>query len=158
MHHLNESLSRELIALAKRDLSVRDELVADGSLGTHGYHPRMEAVHQDNAAHLAAIIERYGWPGKNLVGEEGAWAAWLIAQHAIGNPPFMRHCLSLLKEAAARNEALPWQVAMLEDRIRSTKGNLRFTELSFSQITVVHFIPTRSSIPNPSMKEGLRLD
>ncbi|HEX5352560.1 MAG TPA: DUF6624 domain-containing protein [Rhodanobacteraceae bacterium] len=119
---MNESLSQELVALAKGDLSVRSELVADGSLGLHGYHPRMEAVHKGNAARLADIIEQHGWPGLTLVGEEGAWAAWLIVQHSIGNPPFMRQCLSLLKQAASDGEAVPWQVAMLEDRIRMYEG------------------------------------
>lgn len=108
--------------MAKNDLSVREALVADGSLGDAAYHPRMEAVHIANAARLTAIIEQYGWPGNGLVGEEGAWAAWLIAQHAIGNPPFMRHCLSLLKQAAANNDVTPWQVAFLEDRIRMYDG------------------------------------
>ncbi len=122
MHHSNETLSQELVAMAKNDLSVRESLVADGSLGHALYHPRMEAVHTANAACLAAIIEQYGWPGNSLVGEEGAWAAWLIAQHAIGNPSFMRHCLTLLKQAAANNEVTPWQVAFLEDRICKYEG------------------------------------
>lgn len=122
MHHSNEMLSQELVAMAKNDLSVREALVADGSLGHALYHPHMEAVHISNAARLAAIIEQYGWPGNSLVGEEGAWAAWLVAQHAIGNPPFMRHCLTLLKQAAANNEVTPWQVAFLEDRIRMYEG------------------------------------
>lgn len=141
MQDRNELLSQELVAMAETDLSVRDELIADGSLGSHGYHPRMEAVHIDNAARLAAIIEQYGWPGKSLVGEEGAWAAWLIAQHAIGNPPFMRHCLSLLKQAASNNEVIPWQTAMLEDRIRMYEGN--------PQIYGTQFEPSRDGELNP---------
>ncbi|WP_157197940.1 DUF6624 domain-containing protein [Methylomonas koyamae] len=108
--------------MAKNDLSVREALVADGSLGRALYHPRMEAVHIGNAARLAEILEQYGWPGNRLVGEEGACATWLIAQHAIGNPSFMRHCLSLLKQAAADNDVIPWQVAFLEDRIRTYEG------------------------------------
>ncbi|WP_415878204.1 hypothetical protein [Methylomonas sp. TEB] len=75
MHHSNEMLSQELVAMAKNDLSVREALVADGSLGHALYHPYMEAVHISNAARLAAIIEQYGWPVHSLVGEEGAWAA-----------------------------------------------------------------------------------
>lgn len=122
MQYSNESLSQELVALAKGDLSVRDELIADSSLGLHGYHPRMEVVHKDNSARLASLIEQYGWPGLTLVGEEGAWAAWLIVQHSIGNPPFMRRCLSLLKHSASNGEAITWQVAILEDRIRMYEG------------------------------------
>ncbi|MBD9362550.1 DUF6624 domain-containing protein [Methylomonas fluvii] len=122
MHHSNETLSQELVAMAKNDLSVREALVADGSLGRALYHPRMEAIHIGNAARLADIIQQYGWPGNALVGEEGAWVAWLIAPHAIGNPPFMRHCLSLLKQSTANNDVMPWQAAFLEDRIRIYGG------------------------------------
>jgi hypothetical protein len=120
--HSNEALSQELVSMAENDQSVRDALVADGSLGNYGYHPRMEAVHKSNAARLATIIKQYGWPGISLVGEDGVRAAWLIAQHSIGDPTFMRHCLSLLKQAASNNEVIPWHVAMLEDRIRMYEG------------------------------------
>lgn len=141
MHYSNETLSQELVALAKGDLSVRDELVADGSLCSHGYHPRMEALHKDNAARLAAVIEQYGWPGISLVGEEGAWAAWLIAQHAISNPPFVRRCLSLLKQAASNNEIIQWQAAMLEDRVRMYEGK--------PQIYGTQFQPSKNGELNP---------
>lgn len=141
MQYSNELLSRELVAMAERDLSVREELVADGSLREHGYHPRMEAMHKSNAVRLAAIITQYGWPGKSLVGEDGAWAAWLIAQHAIGNPPFMRQCLSLLKQAVSNNEVIPWQAAMLEDRISMYEGK--------PQIYGTQFQPSNTGELNP---------
>lgn len=155
MQYSNVMLSQELVAMAKNDLSVREALVADGSLGNYGYHPRMEGVHKSNAARLAAIIEQYGWPGKSLVGEEGAWAAWLIAQHSIGNPPFMRHCLSLLKQAAVNNEVIPWHAAMLEDRIRMYEGK--------PQIYGTQFQPNKNGelepypIENPESVNGRRL-
>ena len=122
MHDLNEELRHEIMEMAEHDLAVRQELVADGSLTKQGYHPRMEALHTRNAARLAAIIEEHGWPGKSLVGEDGARAAWLVAQHAINNPPFMRKCLSLLRKAGQEDEAPLWQAAILEDRIRMYKG------------------------------------
>lgn len=122
MQRPNEHLRQDLVAMAESDASVRNELVADGSLASQGYHPRMEAVHKSNALRLACIIEQHGWPGESLVGEDGARAAWLIAQHAIGNPTFMRRCLSLLKQAAAEREVPKWQVAMMEDRIRMYEG------------------------------------
>ena len=117
-----EALEHELIAMAENDLAVREALAADGSLSSHGYHPHMECVHKDNAARLSDIIERHGWPSETMVGERGVWAAWLIAQHAIGNPPFMRRCLSLLNNAATKGEVPAWQPAFLEDRIRMYEG------------------------------------
>jgi hypothetical protein len=114
-------LQRELLARAAEDQRVRAELIEEGTL-FDGYHPRMEAVHRENAAFLAAAIERHGWPGAELVGEDGAGAAWLIAQHAIGEPAFQRHCLAALEDAAARGQVPRWQPAMLDDRIRVFEG------------------------------------
>ena len=114
-------LARELCDLARLDARVREELAADGSL-FHGYAPRMEGVHRRNAGRLAAIIEEVGWPSEPLVGAEAAEAAWLIAQHAIGEPDFQRRCLRFLLEGAARGELPAWQPAMLEDRIRMFEG------------------------------------
>ncbi len=103
------------------DQAVRAEVAADGSL-FDGYHPRMEEVHWRNASRLAEVLDQHGWPGTTLVGEDGADAAWMIAQHAIGEPPFQRRCLVLLREAAAKNQIPLWQPAYLEDRIRMFEG------------------------------------
>jgi len=114
-------LPGELLAMAAEDRRVGDELAAEGTL-FDGYHPRMEAVHRRNAARLKAVLDRQGWPGASLVGAEAAEAAWLVAQHAIGEPDFQRRCLRLLQEAAARGEVPAWQPAMLEDRVRMFEG------------------------------------
>ena len=112
---------RELLAMAARDLSVREELAADGSL-FHRYHPRMRAVHDANAARLAAIMDEHGWPGEPQVGGDGAEAAWLIAQHAIAQPATQRTALTALWAAAKRGDVPAVQAAMLEDRIRVFEG------------------------------------
>jgi hypothetical protein len=56
------------------------------------------------------------------VGDDGAEAAWLVVQHAIGDPPVMRRCLPLLEAAAGRGEVPAWQPAYLLDRIRTLEG------------------------------------
>jgi hypothetical protein len=48
----SETLKTELLSMAAEDLRVREELARDGSL-FEGYHPRMRAVHERNAAGLA---------------------------------------------------------------------------------------------------------
>jgi hypothetical protein len=121
MAELDQALRAELLAMADEDQRVRAELAADGSL-FDGYHPSMEAVHARNAARLAEILDRRGWPGRSLAGEDGAQAAWQVLQHAIGLPPLQRRGLELLRAAAEAGEVPAWQVAMLEDRIRTFEG------------------------------------
>lgn len=118
---MNEALRRELIAMRDEDLRMREDLLRRGVLGD-GYHPEMEAVHGRNAARLRQLIGEHGWPGKTLVGEDGAEAAWLILQHAIGEPDFQRSGLKALKAAAEAGEVPRWQVAYLEDRVRFFEG------------------------------------
>ena len=107
--------------MAAEDLRVREELARSGAL-FEGYHSRMRELHERNAARLAVIMERHGWPGKSLVGEDAAKSAWLILQHAISDPSLLRRGLSLLRNAAAIGEVSLIQAAMLEDRISSNEG------------------------------------
>jgi hypothetical protein len=118
---MNPELRNELLRMAEHDRAVRAELAADGSL-FEGYHPRMEQVHRHNAARLREVIAGHGWPGRALVGEDGAEAAWRIAQHAVGEPDFMRLCRDLLDEASGRGEVPRWQFAYTDDRVRVFEG------------------------------------
>ena len=127
---MNESLRTELIKMSVEDKRVREELAADGSL-FEGYHPRMLEVHQRNGKRLEEVIDEYGWPGKSLVGQDGAEAAWLILQHDISNPALQRRCLALLEAAARAGEIPLWQPAYLLDRIRSNEGKPQVYGLQF---------------------------
>jgi hypothetical protein len=111
----------ELVELAALDLRTRDELVRTGELFA-GYHPRMAEVHRANAERLRRIVEAIGWPTNARVGAEAAAAAWLVLQHAIGEPELQRRMLVVLWEHARRDELPAWQAAMLEDRVRALEG------------------------------------
>jgi hypothetical protein len=82
---VNEELRSKLLAMRTEDRRVRQELIESGELGG-AYVPRMEEVHRKNAAGLRQLIEHYGWPTEDIAGKDGAEAAWLIAQHSIGEP------------------------------------------------------------------------
>jgi len=113
---MNLDLRQRLLEMEEEDRRVREALSAAGEL-FQGYAAEMAKVHQLNAEKLELMIEQYGWPGKSLVGEDGANAAWLILQHAIGNPELQRRCLPILQKAVAQGETEPAHAAYLEDRI-----------------------------------------
>lgn len=114
MLHLD--IAQALVELRSRDLVVRQRLLAEGKL-FRGYHPEMEEVHLDNAQRLQEIIQQIGWPTQEQVGEEASQAAWLIVQHAISLPSFMKSCLALMKEQERAGTVNPVNVAFLSDRI-----------------------------------------
>ena len=113
---MNTELKQRLLEMVEEDQRVRAQLAATGEL-FRGYAPKMAEVHRRNAQKLESVVEKFGWPGKSVVGEEASNAAWLILQHAIGNPKLQRRCLPILREAVAQGEAEPAHAAYLEDRI-----------------------------------------
>lgn len=125
-----ESLRQLLISLARRNLETRQRLAADLSL-FDGYHPEMQAVHEENAAILDRVVQERGWPTVAMAGEDGAEAAWLIVQHAIGLPQFQRRCLRLLQEAADTGSIPPRQPAYLLDRTLTYEGKPQVYGTSF---------------------------
>jgi hypothetical protein len=78
---------------------------------------QMEATQRDNVEWLKQVIADRGWPGRSLVGPDGADAAWLIAQHADHDLNFQQECLRLLEQAAAAGEVSQSNVAYLTDRV-----------------------------------------
>jgi len=114
---MNVQLREKLLEMRAKDERMREKLAATGEL-FDGYAVKMEEVHRENAAELERMIkEKGGWLGKSLVGADGAEAAWMIAQHAISLPEFARKCLKLIETAVAENEAEPFHLAYLHDRI-----------------------------------------
>jgi hypothetical protein len=75
-----------------------------------------------NLARLKEIVTSIGWPGKSLVGDKGAIAAFLIAQHADKEPETQTRFLALLKKSVHKNDAEPQHLAYLTDRVARAKN------------------------------------
>jgi hypothetical protein len=80
------------------------------------------SVDADNLAWLKEVVTEVGWPGRSMVGGDGAHAAWLLAQHADQDPSFQRRCLDLLSQAVAGGEASSAELAYLTDRVLLAEG------------------------------------
>jgi hypothetical protein len=161
----DDRLARELSAMAAEDRRVREELARDGTL-FDGYHPRMEEVHDRNAARLTEILDAHGWPGRSLVGERAAQDAWMILQHVIGHPELQCRGLELLRRAPA-GDVSPLEIAMLDDRIRTFegRGQLYGTQLDWDDSGQLSPLPLedpegvderRASIGLPPLAEYLQ--
>ncbi|MGW6744332.1 DUF6624 domain-containing protein [Streptomyces sp. NPDC055025] len=80
---------------------------------------RLTARHGDR---LGEIMDEYGWPTADLVGEEAARAAWLIAQHADRQLDVQRRALHLMQQAVSAGSAGPRELAFLRDRTLVNEG------------------------------------
>ena len=56
------------------------------------------------------------------MGEEASEAAWLVIQHAIAQPDFMKKCVLLLESAVREKKANPKNLAYLTDRVAVFEG------------------------------------
>ncbi len=111
-----KSIAQKIIELKNEDLTLRDHLLQSGQL-SEGYHEEMQALHNKNAKALSDIIATIGYPTIEKVGKEASEATWLVIQHSIGQPKFMRMCVALLARAVSKNQADPKNLAYLSDRI-----------------------------------------
>jgi hypothetical protein len=114
-------ITEEIIELQNADLDLRDKLIQNGQL-SDGYNQKMEALHNKHAEILNNIIDKIGYPSVDKVVKEANDAAWLVIQHSIGQPEFMKKCAVFLEKTIAENQADAKQLAYLSDRIAFFEG------------------------------------
>ena len=76
----------------------------------------IQEVVQRNTDRMRTIVREHGWPGRHLVGTDGASAAWLLVHHA-DDLAFQRACLPLLTRAVDAGDATRAQLEWLTDRV-----------------------------------------
>jgi hypothetical protein len=106
---MEEALRRELL-----DMMEADQAERTGESDGEGDESR--------AARLRQIIDEHGWPTFDLVGKDGATAAWLVAQHADFAVAFQAEALELMRGALEAEQADATEVAYLEDRVAVNRG------------------------------------
>lgn len=114
-------IAKRIIGLKNSDLALRDKLIQSGQL-SDGYNEAMKELHNKNAKILNEIIDTIGYPTADKVCREASDATWLVIQHAIGQPDFMKKCLKLLEIAVSENKANSKNLAYLTDRVAVLEG------------------------------------
>lgn len=111
----DKALRDELLALVKEDQAVRNAAIAN--MRDPSVQARMKEIDHKTTTRLKEIVAKQGWPGKSLVGEEAAHAAWLLVQHGDADVAFQKQCLALIEKAAKAGEATEADYAYLYDRV-----------------------------------------
>ena len=112
-----DELTAELRRRRELDQAVRADVIRGTSAAA-----RITDVDAANTSWLKDVVDAVGWPGRSLVGDEGAHTAWMLAQHADQDRAFQRRCLGLLRRAVAEGEASPRDLACLTDRVLLAYG------------------------------------
>ncbi len=105
------ALRRELVALAAKDQQAREE-----------NSPNVDTITREATARMKEIVATYGWPGRSLVGSDGANAAWVLVQHADADVAFQRTCLEKMEALVQTGEAARKDFAFLWDRVAVNEG------------------------------------
>jgi hypothetical protein len=84
---------------------------------------QMKIIKQKDSLNLAAvknILDKRGWPGVDVVGEKGNATLFLVIQHA--DSASQEKYLPVLRKAVSEGNAKPSELALLEDRTRTNRG------------------------------------
>lgn len=116
----DDALKVELLRRVAADQAGRDRLVAGMQAGTTpdtALFTELMTIDSSNAAWLQEAVARHGWPERDVVGKDGARAAFLLVQHADHDTAFQAAMLPALDAAFRRGQADGQSVALLTDRL-----------------------------------------
>jgi len=82
----------------------------------------VDSTYDNHQPKLAAIYDRYGYPGEDLVGVKGSHLFWLLVQHSDRRPDFQIKMLAALKIEVDRKNASAIDFAYLTDRVNLHTG------------------------------------
>ena len=116
---VDPELRRELLALVEKDQAARAAVT--GPTDTANIE-RMREVDRASTARMKAAVAKHGWPGKRIVGVDGANAAWLLVQHADADLAFQKECLAKMEPLVKTGEVTGKDYAYLWDRIAVAEG------------------------------------
>lgn len=134
---MDDGLRAQLLARRDEDQRVRHRLPRPPRRGPvrvpDDVAEQWRRVDEDNTLWLTDVVARRGWPGRSMVGDDGAQAAWLLAQHADRRPDLQRALLDALRTAVDDGEAPAAHLAYLEDRVRVNAGRPRIYGTQFEE-------------------------
>lgn len=121
MNEQNVAAELQAMMAEQRDLMQR---TSGGSVGPVAPEVKREQreMFVRHADRLKQLMDRYGWPTADLVGEQAARGAWLVAQHADTQLDVQRQAAQLLREAVAAGTASQRDLAYLQDRVAVNEG------------------------------------
>jgi hypothetical protein len=132
----NASLRNELLALGKADQDAREGITPEKMEDT-AFERLVMRGDSVRSARMNSILDRYGWPGKSMVGVRGEAAAFLLVQHSAALGP---KGLSLM-QAAKPGEVSRADLALVIDRQRTSMGQPQIygSQLDLRQPAVMRF-------------------
>jgi hypothetical protein len=105
-------------------MSIIDQLAASKSKSssTLSTSEWADSVYQAHQKFLENTLNKFGYPGYNLVGKRGSQLYWVMVQHSDFNPNFQLQVLDSMYKEVQNNNADPINYAYLLDRVKMNMG------------------------------------
>lgn len=121
----NQELAEELEKMVEID-----QLVASNAFPPKNYsHLTQEkwevfkdSVYNKNQKRAKEILDKHGFVGFDLAGENGSRNFWLIVQHSDHNPEFQKEVLAEMKKEVEKQNADSRNYGLLVDRVNLNTG------------------------------------
>ena len=107
-------------------IRLRDSLMKVHGADSEEYKEQQsiyEANHIINEKKVTAILDKYGWPTSDMIGERGNWTICNVIQHS-DNEIRLKY-LPLMREAVKAKKLEPRFLVRAEDRIATERGDLQ---------------------------------
>lgn len=127
---LNDTLVKQLFVIDADDQKYRSQLdiisntyagdTAELSRRFNAMGKALKETDSMNLIKVVAIIDKYGWLGPEVIGEQGNITLFMVIQHA--DLLTQKKYLPIMREAVKNKRAAPGNLAMLEDRIAIREG------------------------------------
>jgi len=82
-----------------------------------------EENHIINEKKVKNILEKYGWPSKEMAGDQGNWTICNVIQHSDNTVRI--HYLPMMRQAVKEKKLEPRFLVRAEDRIATERGDLQ---------------------------------
>lgn len=123
-------LCTQLLAIRDRDQLVRRKWLANRE--DKAVAAEVESVDQENLVVIEKIIAKHGYPGKSLVGEKAAGAAWTVIQHA--DLATQKKYLDVMTRAVDAGDLSGALLATTVDRILVAEGKPQTYGTQFHEV------------------------
>lgn len=153
------ALRQELLTMRNQDQGIRLLLLetrkrcGSENPAAQQIHALMKRIDADNARQVQLLIDKYGWRGKDDIGEEANETLFLCIQH-VDDLTVQDKYLPILKQAVEEGRAEGWHYAFLTDRIRMNRGEMQVygTQTISRNGRLAYVVP----LENPDQVDSLR--
>lgn len=144
--NLNKPLVRQLDSIYRDDQKYRLELTEIEK--KYGYEsPEIKSQwkiinNKDslNQIQIQSILDKYGWLGTDVIGDQGSSTLFLVIQHS--NQRIQEKYVPMMREAVKNGKAKGSSLALLEDRVALGQGKRQIygSQIGINNLTKLYYV------------------